>query len=102
MHKITLTLVGLVAALGVSMSLQADIKPNQAAMTTAAKDGNDSTADTSTLRCWQYGELLFEEAGIANSTLQKESGVIEFKRKRNSQGKLQLLDFGTATCLYEE
>lgn len=100
----TVLVAALIALYGVTLPAAADIKPNEEAASRAAAQANknQSVNDTSKLRCWQYGELLFEESGISNKTLSKDFGSIAFTRGGDKQGQLLLVDFGTATCLYEE
>ena len=90
---------------GVSLPLASDIEPRQPAppAEVAQQDKAQITDGTgSRLRCWQYGELLFEASALSTTEPTSVPGAIEFKREETGKGKLQLVNVGTATCLYEE
>lgn len=65
--------------------------------------GKKSARDSSSLRCWQYGELLFEETHLAASSLSSNNNVITFENENDaSERQLYLINTGSATCLYEK
>ena len=90
---------------GASLTATADIKPSESASEMAAARAaakKDDMNAGSKLRCWQYGELLFEESGIAGARLNKEVSPLVFEREGDDRGDLLLVELGTATCLYEK
>ena len=95
----------LIACFGISLPLASDIEPRPVVAPTkaaVAADTETRSSDDSRLRCWQYGELLFEELKIAEKTLSQVPGTIAFERDGSRQARLHLVKMGTATCLYEE
>ena len=88
-----------------SLPATADIKPSDSAAEMAAARAAAKKEDMnagSKLRCWQYGELLFEESGITGARLNKELNPLVFEREGSDRGDLLLVELGTATCLYEK
>ena len=58
---------------------------------------------SSNLRCWQYGQLLFEEIDVKLSDGALRKGGFHFDAgKNNPAQQLQILELGTALCLYRE
>lgn len=55
----------------------------------------------SNLRCWQEGQLLFEETRVQGESMSSSARAWVFSQKlpRHS-GELVLIETGTATCLY--
>lgn len=58
-----------------------------------------ATTDTAEhrLRCWQYGRLLFDQAGLSKPDA--SSAVVLELRKNRNQASIYLLETDNATCL---
>lgn len=95
------------AAILVGSLAFADVAPQKATEppSTLADTGNEVKAtDTplSSLRCWQYGKLLFEQNGLVDNKPDKRQPMQVFSDNDRAGGrKLYLFETGTATCLYE-
>jgi hypothetical protein len=59
-------------------------------------------SDGSSLRCWQYGNLIFEETGLRNRTMKSNTDTIIFEQQGAESKELVLMDIGTATCLFQK
>ena len=74
----------------------------------AKADTEVSARDTSNLRCWQYGELLFEETHLSEKKLSSAENMLVFESdtrpgyQNGNDRKLFLINAGSATCLYEK
>lgn len=108
---IPISLLALFAVAGSSLSVTADVK-TQASETKlsdlASAEPAVSARDTSSLRCWQYGELLFEETHLSETRLSNTENMLVFESdtrpgyQNGIERKLYLINTGTATCLYEK
>lgn len=68
-----------------------------------AQPERQAARDTSNLRCWQEGELLFEQTHLKNKKLSDKNNIMVFEDDGSSKDReLYLIDVGTATCLYEK
>ena len=64
-----------------------------------------SARDTSNLRCWQYGELLFEETHLSEKKLSSTDNMLVFGSgagRADDDREIYLINAGSATCLYEK
>ena len=62
-----------------------------------------SSRNSSKLRCWQYGGLLFEQSHLKARKLSEDNTVLVFEDDGSTRDReLHLIDLGTATCLYEK
>jgi hypothetical protein len=86
------------------LPVTADITPN-------SPDPLDATPEAETpveegtgsrLRCWQYGQLLFEEHGISQQVSDKRAKPVFYTSGNGEDGKLLLINAGTSTCLFEQ
>lgn len=104
---ISVTLAAAVTGLSllpISMTSVADIQPNAQAVNAAAKAREISrklAEDSSTLRCWQDGRLLFEERRVSEPVMEDDDDALRFKAQGKDNAALMLIDFGEATCLYK-
>lgn len=63
-----------------------------------------STSDPnrSSLRCWQYGKLLFEEMDWRGDSLTDKKDVLSFAHVSLRNQTLSLVDLGETVCLYRK
>ena len=54
--------------------------------------------ETTTLRCWQEGKLLFEETHLSDGSSPKNAMTFAAEDER----KIHLFNTGTATCMYKK
>lgn len=81
----------------------AEIKAQPHSTVPTLRQGTQTARDTSTLRCWQYGELLFEQAHLQAKTLSEKNRMLVFESDGGKKDReLYLIDIGSATCLYEK
>lgn len=86
----------------VKASPAANQKLLQSLQANATPESIQSARDTSNLRCWQYGELLFEETHLNERTLNAK-GMMVFEDNGSGQDReIYLINAGSATCLYEK
>lgn len=91
-----------------AMQVSAEVKTKAAAVVQTGVAGTQVTSarDSSNLRCWQYGELLFEETHLSDRKLSSQNSVLVFeddgKSGEANDRELYLIDTGSATCLYEK
>ena len=94
-------LLTVVAILGAGLLLFSDL--NQAGTATMSKEkasapvASPPTADY-TIRCWQYGRLIFEEQRLA-PVGEPFPYVAKLKRNDRQGSAVYLTDTGNATCL---
>lgn len=61
-----------------------------------------SDPNRSTLRCWQHGKLLFEEADWRSFNIKDQKNVLNFTHKTLRNQSLSLVNFGETVCLYRK
>ncbi len=98
------TIAALIGLFSLSLPLASEIIPSEVEDKDVQAEPTvvEPVRAGSRLRCWQYGELLFEESGISGKADNRDIGSILFERQGNKQGRLHLVALGEATCLYEE
>lgn len=90
-----------------AMQASADVKTraDAAVLNSVASTEAPSARDTSNLRCWQYGELLFEETHLGDSKVGGSSVMVfegDSSAGKAADRELYLINTGSATCLYEK
>lgn len=101
------TAITLVSAIVVTHSVSADVTTKSDAnqfANVAVKESAVLARDTSNLRCWQYGELLFEETHLSEEKLGSTDNMLVFQGGSDDDKKRQiyLINAGSATCLYKK
>ena len=100
------SLTMLLAVTITSLQVNADVKAKEATnkvATLAEAETTVSGRETSNLRCWQYGQLLFEETHLSNKDLSPESNALIFEGAGDSKDReVVLISTGSATCLYKK
>ena len=61
-----------------------------------------SKPDSSMLRCWQQGKLLFTETRWHSFTIANKENVLNFTRDEKSNQSLSLINMGDTICLYQK
>lgn len=61
-----------------------------------------SAPDSSMLRCWQQGKLLFTETRWHSFTIENKENVLNFTREEKSNESLSLINMGDTICLYQK
>jgi len=61
-----------------------------------------SDPDRSSLRCWQYGKLMFEEVDWRAFNLSDKKNVVNFSHKTLRNQTLSLIDLGETFCVYRK
>jgi len=74
----------------------------EAADITNAGEKNKSTAEQSSLRCWQQGKLLFTELDWHSFTVTNKDNVLNFTQSDESNNTLSLINMGEAICIYKK
>lgn len=108
---IPFSLLALFTVAGSSLGVTADVKPQASTnslVDLASVEPAVPARDTSSLRCWQYGELLFEETHLSETRLTSTENMLVFESdarpgyQNGIERKLYLINSGSATCLYEK
>ena len=55
----------------------------------------------SRLRCWQKGNLLFDELNLESLSVANRKNVISFSSKKLKNQLLHLVDLGETVCLFK-
>lgn len=90
----------LAGSLFVGMLVQADISPK---VGTSITDGKLAKGpQKSSLRCWQYGKLLFEENNLQNQTMKNNREAVVFEEIKIGGKTIYVFELGATTCLYKK
>lgn len=54
------------------------------------------------LKCWQHGELLFEETGLYKDEYKSNFSSATFKKSDDRKSIINLIQIGNSTCLYKK
>ena len=77
-------------------------EPVAASLVTGTNSSGKSARETTTLRCWQEGKLLFEESHLKDSVMPGKARVFNSEVQTGNTSKIHLFESGTATCMYKE
>lgn len=92
-----------ICAVMASIVGSAEVKVTQQKNLAPGQNSIHANTPASNLRCWQYGELLFEETNIRHDATKKQKMQLIFDgEKTNSAKQIYLIDMGSATCLYRK
>ena len=61
-----------------------------------------NASENSRLRCWQRGNLLFDELDLESFAVANKKNAISFSVKKSANQNLYLIDLGESICLFRE
>ncbi|MFV2055394.1 MAG: hypothetical protein ACC707_02960 [Thiohalomonadales bacterium] len=74
----------------------------EAVDTTLSGETKKSTAEKSSLRCWQQGKLIFTELDWHSFTVTNKDNVLNFTHSDESDATLSLINMGESICVYKK
>lgn len=97
-----LTIAVLITLAAGLASAAVGLNPSAVGLPSKDQPAPSKPAQPASLRCWQFGKLLFEETGFTpdpNTTLPPNT-ALSWSRSLPNPHSLQLLNLGDTTCLY--
>jgi hypothetical protein len=96
LKQMILTVTILLAALAVA---EDEVRGKSIKLKTAKTASLDNSYH---LRCWQDGELLFEETDLNPKASKLNLSVASFVKEGEKKPNIYLMETGSSTCLYKK
>lgn len=97
-----LSLLAAVAAFPAGAGVDGPAAARADGASTAKSSSVNALANGSQLRCWQYGNLIFEENGLSPPQLQDHEEALAFTKSDKGREQIYVFQFNETVCMFRD